>query len=38
MFGQRDEPYAVLTRFGRQLKPRPLDTLLPAITSTIKPR
>jgi signal transduction histidine kinase/SAM-dependent methyltransferase len=37
MFGQRDEPYAVLARFGRQLETTPaLDTLLPAITNTIK--
>lgn len=37
MFGQRDEPYAVLTRFGRQLETTPaLDILLPTITRTIK--
>jgi signal transduction histidine kinase len=37
MYGQRDEPYAVLARFGRQLETTPaLDTLLPTIVSTIK--
>jgi signal transduction histidine kinase len=37
MYGQRDEPYAVLARFGRQLESTPaLDSLLPAITATIK--
>ncbi len=37
MFGQRDEPYAVLARFGRQLETTPaLDTLLPTIVRTIK--
>jgi signal transduction histidine kinase len=37
MFGQRDEPYAVLARFGRQLETTPaLDTLLPTIVHTIK--
>lgn len=37
MYGQRDEPYAVLARFGRQLEATPaLDTLLPTIVSTIK--
>ena len=37
MYGQRDEPYAVLARFGRQLEATPaLDTLLPAIIATIK--
>jgi signal transduction histidine kinase len=37
MFGQRDEPYAVLARFGRQLETTPaLNTLLPTIVHTIK--
>lgn len=37
MFGQRDEPYAVLTQFGRQLESTPaLETLLPAIVATIE--
>jgi signal transduction histidine kinase len=37
LFGQRDEPYAVLARFGRQLETTPaLATLLPTITATIK--
>lgn len=37
MFGQRDEPYAVLARFGRQLETTPaLETLLPAIVATIQ--
>jgi signal transduction histidine kinase len=37
IFGQRDEPYAVLARFGRQLESTPsLDTLVPAIVTTIK--
>lgn len=37
MFGQRDEPYAVLAQFGRQLETTPaLDTLLPTIVHTIK--
>jgi signal transduction histidine kinase len=37
MFGQRDEPYMVLARFGRQLEITPTSaTLLPTITATIK--
>lgn len=37
MFGQRNEPYAVLAQFGRQLETTPaLYTLLPAIVATIK--
>jgi len=37
MYGQRDEPYAVLARFGRQLEATPtLDALLPTIVSTIE--
>lgn len=36
MYGQRDEPYAVLARFGRQLEATPaLETLLPSIVATI---
>lgn len=37
MFGQRDEPYAVLAQFGRQLEDTlDLATLLPTIVETIK--
>ncbi|MGQ0602979.1 MAG: hypothetical protein ACT4QE_14950 [Anaerolineales bacterium] len=37
MFGQRDEPYAVLAQFGRQLETTPaLETLLLTIVATIK--
>jgi signal transduction histidine kinase len=37
MFGQRDEPYTVLARFGRQLETTPaLETLVPAIVATLK--
>lgn len=37
VYGQRDEPYTVLTKLGRQLESTPaLHTLVPAIVTTIQ--